>query len=264
VPYAETNGARIYYQQHGSGPDVVFLHGAGGNHLSWWQQLAAFGDTYSCTAWDARGWGLSRAEEGQHDRFAFGPDLVGLFDHLGIERAHIIAQSMGGRAVAGLVRLAPERVRSITLCGTTAGATNDRIRELQDELKEVRGDASLREFSLAPEFEQREPGLTLLYRQINALNPPRPKGLLGRPPPTYRGSMHGPIAATGAPVLFAVGEHDLITSPEMIREAQSLIPGARYYELKGAGHSAYFESADEWNGVVINFIESVESGTKSG
>ena len=50
---------------------------------------------------------------------------------------------------------------------------------------------------------------------------------------------------------------DLITSPEMIREAQSLIPNAQCHEVKGAGHSAYFEKADEWNRVVRRFIETV-------
>ena len=256
MPYANVNGARLYFEQRGSGPDVVFLHGAGGNHLSWWQQVAHFSREYRCTVYDARGWGLSRGEMAI-GRWALGPDLVALLDHLGVERGHVVAQSMGGRAVAGLTRLAPGRIRSLVLCGTTAGATNDRIRELQDELKDERGEGGLREHALAPGFEDTNPALALLYRQMNALNPPRPKGLLGRPPASYRGSMHGGISALGVPVLFMVGEHDMITSPAMIREAQSLIPGATCHEILGAGHSAYFERADEWNELVAKFLASV-------
>ncbi len=262
MPYVPVENATIYYEQHGSGPDVVFLHGAGGNHVSWWQQLAAFSTQYRCTAWDARGWGLSKTD-GTLNRMAFGADLVAVLEHAGIERAHVVAQSMGGRAVAGLCRLAPQKVQSLVLCGTTAGATNDRVREIQDELKDERGDSSLREFALADAFEEANPALALLYRQINALNPKRPKGVLGRPPSTYRGSTHELISSTGAPVLFGVGEHDLITSPEMIREAQSLLPGARFHEFKGAGHSAYFESAAEWNALVLDFFASVEAEQSS-
>lgn len=254
MPYARINGARLYYQQHGRGPDVVFLHGAGGNHLSWWQQGTMFGGHHRCTVYDARGWGLSHADTGI-GRFVFGPDLLALLDHLKIERAHIVAQSMGGRAVAGLARLAPERIASLVLCGTNAGATNDRIRQLQDELREVRGDGSLREYALSKSFEATNPGLALLYRQINALNPPRPRGLLGRPPSTYRGSMHDTLTALGRPILFVVGEHDLITSPALIREAHSLIPGSQFHEIKGAGHSAYFERPDEWSRVVLDFLQ---------
>ncbi|MFN0096098.1 MAG: alpha/beta fold hydrolase [Dehalococcoidia bacterium] len=253
MPFASVNAARIYYQQTGAGPDLLFLHGAGGNHLSWWQQVAHFSKRYRCTVYDARGWGRSTGDLAV-GRFVLGTDLVALMEHLGIGRAHVVAQSMGGRAVAGLSRMAPERVASITLCGTTAGATNDRIRELQDELKEVRGDGGLREHALAKPFEEARPDLAVLYRQINALNPPRPKGFLGRPPPTYRGSMHPALSALGVPIQFVVGEFDLITSPAMIREAHGLIPGSRYYEVAGAGHSAYFEAAAEWNGVVDRFL----------
>ena len=262
MPYAEVNAARLYYEQHGAGDDLVFLHGAGGNHLSWWQQVAHFSGRYRCTTYDARGWGLSRGDMAV-GRWTLGTDLVALLAYLGIERAHVVAQSMGGRAVAGLTRIAPQKVRSLVLCGTTAGATNDRIRELQDELKDERGDGGLREHALAKEFETSRPELALLYRLINALNPARPRGFLGRPPPTYRGSMHEPITGLGVPVQFVVGEHDLITSPQMIREAQGLIPGSRFHEIKGAGHSAYFERADEWNEVVARFLTVAEAAPTS-
>jgi len=258
MPFASVNGARLYYEQHGSGADVIFIHGAGGNHLSWWQQIAAFSGVYRCTVYDARGWGLSRGEMAV-GRWALGTDLLALMEHLGIERAHIVAQSMGGRAVAGLTRLAPQRIRSLVLCGTTAGATNDRIRELQDDLRDERGDGGLREHALAKAFEDAHPELAVLYRLINAMNPWRPRGLLGRPPPTYRGSMHELLSSLGVPVLFVVGEHDLITSPEMIREAKSLVAGSGFHEIKGAGHSAYFEYAREWNAAVMEFLLAADN-----
>lgn len=254
MPYARVNAARIYYEQHGSGQDLVFLHGAGGNHLSWWQQVAAFRDDYRVTVYDARGWGLSRGDTPSAGRWVLGTDATALLEQLDIGRANIVAQSMGGRAVAGLARLAPGRIASLVLCGTTAGATNDRIRELQDELADERGDGGLREHALSKPFEAENPAMALLYRQINALNPARPKGFLGRPPATYRGSMHEILSGLRVPVLFMVGEHDLITSPEMIREAQSLIPGASFHQIAGAGHSAYFERPGEFNATLRAFL----------
>jgi pimeloyl-ACP methyl ester carboxylesterase len=261
MPFANVNGARLYYEQHGSGPDIAFIHGAGGNHLCWWQQVAAFASHFRCTVYDARGWGRSTGEMGV-GRWALGTDLVALLEHLGIGRAHIVAQSMGGRAVAGLARLAPSRIQSLLLGGTPAGATNDRIRELQDELRALRGSDSLREHSLAPDYAQREPGMALLYRQINALNPKRPPGLLGRPPASYRGSMHPTLAGLGVPILFIAGEHDHITSPAMIREASSLIPGSRYEVITGAGHSCYFEAAAAWNRLALAFFSSADAASR--
>jgi pimeloyl-ACP methyl ester carboxylesterase len=253
VPYAAINGASIYYQRHGSGPPTVFLHGAGGNHLVWWQQLDPFGKHFQCVTYDARGWGLSRGQM-RVGRFAFGTDLVALLDHLGLERANIVAHSMGGRAVAGLLRLAPHRLDALVLSGSNGGCANDRIRELQDQLRETRGPGGLREHALSEGFEAQQPALAALYRQVNAMNPPRPRGMLGRPPATYRGSMHEAISASGARVLFVVGEHDAITSPELIEEAHGLVPGSRMAVIEGAGHSAYFENAMAWNAAVLGHL----------
>ena len=253
MPYAEINGARLYYQRQGSGPETVFLHGAGGSHLVWWQQIESFGRHFRCTTYDARGWGLSRGQM-RVGRFAFGTDLIALLDHLEIETANIIAHSMGGRAVAGLIRLAPQRVRALVFSGSNGGCANDRIREIQDELREVRGPGGLREHALSDAFEAREPALANLYRQINSMNPPRPRGMLGRPPASYRGSMHDAIAKTGAPVLFAVGEHDTITSPELIEEAHRLVPGSHFAVIPDAGHSAYFENPGAWNAAVLGHL----------
>lgn len=258
MPYAAVNGANLYYRQEGSGEHVVFLHGAGGNHLVWWQQLPEFAGSFRCTAFDARGWGLSRGDMAI-GRFAFGTDLIGLLDHVGIERAHFVAHSMSGRAIAGLVRLAPERVASLVLSGTNAGVANDRIREIQDELRDRRGTGSLREHALSGAFEAERPDLAMLYRQVNALNPPRPKGMLGRPPATYKGSMHDNLNRCGAPVLYIVGEHDLITSPDLIREAATLVQNSRVHEIAGAGHNAYFERPTEWNTVVKQFLHEVST-----
>ena len=48
MPKAQVNGIAVYYEVHGDGPAVVFAHGAGGNHLSWWQQVPVFARQYRC------------------------------------------------------------------------------------------------------------------------------------------------------------------------------------------------------------------------
>ncbi len=72
--------------------------------------------------------------------------------------------------------------------------------------------------------------------------------------------MHELLSSLGVPILYVVGEYDAITPPEMIREAASLVSGARVHVIAGAGHSCYFERAAEWNAVVGAFLEAVEQG----
>src|SRR5216683_3991397 len=47
--YVQRLGAEIYYERTGAGPAIVFAHGLGGNHLSWWQQVPYFSQRYTCS-----------------------------------------------------------------------------------------------------------------------------------------------------------------------------------------------------------------------
>ena len=94
MPIAIINGIEFYYESHGGGPAIAFAHGAGGNHLSWWQQIPAFSSGYRCITFDHRGWGASVEPPGGPGRKAFVEDLKQLLDHLNIERTFLIAQSM--------------------------------------------------------------------------------------------------------------------------------------------------------------------------
>ena len=64
MPFLERDGARLYYETHGAGPALVFAHGLGGGHLSWWQQVPHFRDRYTCVVFDHRGFGLSTESPG--------------------------------------------------------------------------------------------------------------------------------------------------------------------------------------------------------
>ncbi len=61
-------------------------------------------------------------------------------------------------------------------------------------------------------------------------------------------------AAIRLPVLFIVGEDDVLVPPAEIRNAQALIPGARLEMVPDAGHSVYFEQPDEFNRIVDAFL----------
>src|SRR5271156_2946347 len=118
MPFAPVNGVELYYESYGDGPPLVFAHGAGGNHLSWWQQLPVFASRFRCVTFDHRGFGFSRDVPDSPGPRAFGDDLRGLLDHLGIDRANLVSQSMGGWTNAAFAVAHPERVRTLALCDT--------------------------------------------------------------------------------------------------------------------------------------------------
>src|SRR5438105_2714497 len=93
--YLDRPDCRLYYEVDGSGPFLVFAHGLGGNHLSWWQQVPHFRDRYTCVTFAHRGFAPSSDRSGKGPD-AFADDLAALIDHLGLADVRLVAQSMGG------------------------------------------------------------------------------------------------------------------------------------------------------------------------
>jgi len=258
MPYAAINGIQLYYETHGSGPAVVFAHGAGGNHLSWWQQIPYFSQRFQCVTFDHRAFGLSRDGDGEArlGRRMFHEDLRALLDLLEIDEARIVAQSMGGRTAVGFALRNPGRCKGMVLAGTTGGAVDDEIRELQDAHRESEtGRLTLMQRAVSPELKERAAHLDFLYRSIGRMNPPRPKDFL-TPIPGYRGSSAERLAGADFPVLFLVGRYDAITPPEIIERCHRGVSGSEFAVIEDSGHSAYFEQPEAFNDAVMAFLES--------
>jgi 3-oxoadipate enol-lactonase len=258
MPFAPVNGIDLYYEEHGSGPAVVFAHGAGGNHLSWWQQVPVFARRFRCITFDHRAFGLSRDGDGEAKlgRRGFHEDLRALLDHLDIEDVRIVAQSMGGRTAVGFAWRNPGRCRAMVLAGTTGGAVDDRVRDMQDAHRATHtGQLPLGRRAIAPALKKRAPAMEFLYRAIARLNPPRPRDFLA-PIPGYRGSSAELLASSGFPVLFLVGEHDDVTPARVIEACHRAVPGSRLVVIPDSGHSTYFEQPGAFNAAVMDFLES--------
>jgi 3-oxoadipate enol-lactonase len=255
MPFAEVNGIRMYYEAHGQGEAVIFAHGAGGNHLSWWQQVPHFRQTYRCITFDHRGFGLSNDVAGGPGANAFVEDLRALMDHLEIERAHLVAQSMGGGTCMGFAMAYPERVKTLVMADTTGTMTDPKLDDLRRRFRESQPQPfTLQGRAYNPRLRETRPDLAFLYDSIMGLNPPRAQANGERNPREVATSER--LARLDVPVLFIVGEEDAIVPPTIIEYAASLIPGARLAKVADSGHSVYFEKAAEFNRLVSSFFES--------
>src|SRR3984957_7595920 len=118
MPHAPIDDIELYYEVHGSGPPLVLAHGGGSNHLTWWPQVVDLMNEYSVIVFDHRDFchstGENRGLEAQPD------DLKGLLDHLKIERAALLGQSLGGYTMAGFASRYPERVAVLILSSGSA------------------------------------------------------------------------------------------------------------------------------------------------
>ena len=169
MPKAPINGIELYYESHGEGPAIVFAHGRGGNHLSWWQQVAVFSKNYRCISFDHRGFGQSADMPDGPGYRAFVEDLRCLLDYLDIEETFLVAQSMGGLACLGFALAYPQRTKGLVLAGTTGRHRDDSV---VVPLREHRAPTQTLDRTLARTFRENHPVRTFLYMQINMLNPP--------------------------------------------------------------------------------------------
>ena len=254
MPFASVNGIELYYETHGEGPALVLAHGGGGSHLSWWQQVPLLSHHYLVITFDHRSFGYSRDLRDGPGPNAFVEDLTGLLDHLGVHKAAVAGQSMGGWTVCGFAAAHPERTSALILCDTTAGVKTPEIDRTHASLRErSKGNlAQILTSAYALSFPERQPALCFLYQQISALNYQVSPQLI--PILMEMRSNTGPIVEHTIPTLLLVGEEDVLTPPSAMQSITTRIPHARFVTVPQAGHSAYFEQPEDFNRIVAEFL----------
>jgi 3-oxoadipate enol-lactonase len=260
MPIARINGIELYYEVHGQGPAVVLAHGAGGNHLSWWQQIPFLSQHFRCVTFDHRGFGSSRDLPDGPGANAFIEDLRHLLDQLSIERTALVAQSMGGWTSLGFAGKYPDRVAALALCDTTAGIDDPEVaREMKSLQATLRGPLEVvLQRAYSAQFQHREPARCFLYQQISGLNVHVPADLLTKL--TAMRHQVEPLIARRIPTMLLVGEEDALTPAKTMELMARRIPHARFVKIPGAGHSVYFERPDEFNRIVLDFLNSAFAG----
>ena len=244
----------LYYTDAGNGEVILFCHGAGGNAASWYNQFGAFVRDYRCVAYDCRGFGRSTCTEEQFDGTRFGADAIALLDHLGIESADFVCQSMGGWTGVQVALEHPDRVRKLVLSDTIGGIAVqsgiDSIRTLGERVSDTR----LASAAIAADFPEKQPALAFLYAQISDFNR-LPQGAVGGS--LFDESVLVPLdraRTLSLPILIFAGTDDVLWPPYVLRELAGILPTAECFEID-SGHSPYFENPEVFNRVLREFLE---------
>ncbi|MFO1160650.1 MAG: alpha/beta hydrolase [Reyranellaceae bacterium] len=254
----------LYYEVTGQGPALLFAHGLGGNHLSWWQQVAHFAPRYTCVAFAHRGFAPSDAMPGGPDPADYGGDLAALIDHLGFGDVRLVGQSMGGWSVLEYALAHPSRVAALVLSSTSG--TLDRRR--CDPSGGGQYDAWLRDATAksaagakrgihpamgAPAAE-RFPALHLLYQSIDRMAGALDKEKLREG--LRRTAQRTPAELTRfrVPTLLIAGGEDVVFPPFLASAIAATLPCGESRMIADAGHSPYFEQAATFNLLVEEFL----------
>jgi pimeloyl-ACP methyl ester carboxylesterase len=265
--FAEINGFRMYYEDHGPRDAEAFLliMGFTANATAWFRHIPRLAELYRVVAFDNRGAGRSESPEmAAYTMPQMADDAIALLDHLGIARAHVWGVSMGGMIAQEVALRHPDRVNTLILgCTGPGGAKNVDIKP--EDMAEFFRMGTL------PAEEAIIAGLPMLYSQgyIDANRDEiieRARGLMdlrAKPEGRQRQMMgimqhdtYARLAEIKTPTLITTGTGDRICNPENSSVLAGAIPGARLVEYEGAGHGYIAERFEEDLANVMEFAAS--------
>jgi 3-oxoadipate enol-lactonase len=266
------SASEIYFEVTGSGPALIFAHGLGGNHISWWQQVAHFCDRYTCVTFSHRGFPPSVNLAGTSGHVEFASDLAALVEHLELTDVYLVSQSMGGWTCLTYALQERRRVRGLVLSSTTGTVDFEAIQHPEIERlpqwkewsQSVRTDLTERGLlaSTGARMAREQPSRYFLYQELYDLAAASYKDTVRKQIRASRHLAPEVLKSIGFPTLFIVGEEDLLFPPMAARAAASLIPGAMVVEVPEAGHSVYFERPEQYNAALDAFL-AVHTGIQS-
>lgn len=260
----------------GSGNAVVLLHGLGATKASFLTTARALVPHYRVVAPDLLGHGDSAKPRAPYDAEFFARSIVELMDALGVERAHLVGNSLGGRISIETALRHPDRVASLTLLCPAMALIRGRqaapiVRFLRPELAAfplriphravVRG---MRHIFARPDrlprawYEAGADEFLRIFRDIRArialaaalrnIYLDQPRGLSG---------FWSRLRGLEAPALFVWGDRDPLVPVSFSHHVQRVLPDAAQVVLEDCGHVPQYELPDQTHGHVLDFLDRI-------
>lgn len=259
----------LHYHEAGDGPPLVLLHGSGPGVSGWSNfrgNLPVLAETFRTVVPDLPGFGLSPLPEIDRAYPRIAAEAVReLFDELGIDRAAVLGNSMGGYAAAELALAHPDRVDRLVLMGPGGLAANTFGPDPSE------GARRLFDFMASPSRAAMEAWVDTMVankkvvddqlideRLQNALQPGAMEaamaifGSLGRFPEEV--PLWARASRITTPTLVTWGRDDRMLPFEGGLFAFRQLPNAELHVFSGCGHWAQVERKDDFERIVTEFV----------
>ena len=274
MPFVDSKGVRLYYEEVGRGVPVVFVHEFSHDLHSWEPQLRHFGRRYRCIAFNARGYPPSDVPKSpsSYSQAIATDDIANVMRRLKIGKAHVIGCSMGGYATLHFGLRYPRLARSITVIGAGYGSDPDKRRQfLRDTAVMVRrfeelGTAeAIKIYQIGParvQLQNKDPrgfhefcSTFATHSALGSANTLR--GVQARRPTVY--SLEKGLARMTVPTHIVSGdEDDNCLEPGIF--IKRVCPAARLSVVPATGHAVNVEEPDLFNRITEDFLTLVDSG----
>lgn len=260
----QINGARLYYEETGSGPEtIVFSHGLLMNGEMFGDQVEALSKRYRCIAYDHRGQARSEITRSGYDMDTLTDDAAMLIRELGAAPCHFVGLSMGGFVGMRLAIRHPQLLRSLVLMDTSADPEPEQNRGPYRKLAFIGRWLGFR--PVAGKL------MNIMFSQSFLNDPAKAKTrerwrqhLLHLNRSGTSRAAHGVIDREGVyeqldriqtPTLVLVGEEDVATVPAKSERIHAAITGSELVVVPRAGHSASIEQPEAVTRAIQAFLD---------
>lgn len=274
MPFANSDGIKLYYEECGRGDAVLFVHEMAGDVRSWTPQMRYFARRYRCIAYNARGYPPSDVPEdaGAYSQAQAAEDVANVLRHLKIEKAHVVGLSMGAFATLHFGIKHPQMARSLVLAGCghgSARADEEQFRldahRLADEV-ESKGMKALAEIygrnASRVQFEDKDPQGWAQWRDEFAEHSALGTAMTLRNVQSKRPSLldlEPEIRKLEVPVLLIAGDED-DPALDVTLWLKRTLPVAGLSIFPKSGHTVNLEEPALFNDSVQEFLWRLEAG----
>ena len=256
--YLPVAGGRLFYEVRGSGPPVILIHGGFGDRRMWDDQLPPLAREFRVVRYDHRGFGRSSPPDSAYSPVA---DLELLLDHLDIDRAHLVGNSLGGSLAIDFALAHPERVRSLVVVASAANGYPFPQEDIDSVVRVVelaqagRLDEALDRWLAHPMLAAANADPDVRARVHRMV---RENGRIWtmaawpterRTPPAIQR-----LPGLRRPMLVIVGSRDTPAVRAGADSTARVAPDARRVEMTGAAHLPQMERPAEFNRILLEFL----------
>ena len=274
MPFADSNGVKLYYEETGIGTPIVFVHEFGGDCRSWEPQVRFFARRYRCVAFNARGFPPSDVPEdvALYSQEIATDDIASVLDHLEIDTAHVVGLSMGGFATLHFGLGYPERCRSLVVGGAGYGAEAEKREQFARDTEgfaarfdELATAEAVKPYVVNPfrvQLQNKDPRgwqeFADMFGEHDAKGSANSmRGIILNRPRIYE--LEDRLRACDVPTLIVTGDEDEpCLEPNLFMKR--VMPAAALWVMPVCGHTVNIEAPDEFNRGVLDFITWVDAG----
>ncbi len=258
MPFVENLGARIHWDEQGSGAPLLLIMGLGWPYQGWWRLRPVLSEKYRTIALDNRGVGRSEAPAGPYSIAQMAADAAGVLNAARVNTAHIFGVSMGGMIAQEFALQYPKKVRSLIL-GCTAAGGPEAVRAEEEAVLRTRGqdpdqfaraiNPFIYDAGTSPQLVEEDTAVRrkwyasadVYFAQLQAVT---------------AWEAYSRLAQISAPTLVIHGENDRLVPAENGKRIAGRIPGAKLVTIPGASHVFTTDQPAVAQAAILDFLDA--------